>query len=90
MTRVMLTTAAVLTLISGAASASDDLCNVPESQWRPMAELQTELEAKSWNIRTIKVDEGCYEAYAIDGDGKKVEAHFDPKTFDVVKIKTRS
>jgi hypothetical protein len=87
MRRIMFATATVLALTSGAAFASDELCDVPQDLWRPMAELKTELEGQGWNIRTMKTDNGCYEAYAIDGEGKKVEAYFDPKTFEVVKTK---
>ncbi|HCK18050.1 MAG TPA: PepSY domain-containing protein, partial [Thalassospira sp.] len=36
-------------------------------------------------VRKIKEDDGCYEVYAIKADGKKVEAYFNPATFELVK-----
>jgi hypothetical protein len=71
-------------LASGSAFASGDLCNVPAAEWKPKAELQTKLEQMGWKIKQIKADEGCYEVYGFDKEGKKQEAYFDPKTFTFV------
>lgn len=61
----------------------------PESGWQPQAKLQQELESKGWQIRRIKVDGGCYEVYAIDDQGKRVESYFHPVTFEHVLTSTR-
>ena len=44
-----------------------------------------DLTAEGWDVRKIKEDEGCYEVYAVKADGKKVEAYFNPATFELVK-----
>jgi hypothetical protein len=51
------------------------------ANWKTQDALQTELEAKGWQVRRIKVDGGCYEVYAVDENGKRVEAYFDPRDF---------
>ena len=88
MKRTLLATAVALTIIgAGMAIASDDdRCNAPMAEWQPVAVLQQKLEADGWQVRRIKTDDGCYEADAIDDKGRRVEAYFDPKTFDMVKM----
>lgn len=81
-----LTLAAAATLFSLQAGATGlATCQSgPKAGWKPEAELQKKLIAQGWQIRRIKEDGGCYEVYAIDGAGKRIEAYFHPLTFDVV------
>ncbi|BDW96445.1 hypothetical protein MACH10_21300 [Thalassospira tepidiphila] len=76
---------ASLGLTAHTAQASDDYCNVPKSEWQSMDALKEKLMAEGWDVRKIKEDEGCYEVYAVKADGKKVEAYFNPATFELVK-----
>lgn len=69
----------------GSAHASEDECNVPKSQWQPEQTLQQKLEAEGWQVKRIKVDDGCYEVYGVNAEGKRMETYFNPKTFEVVK-----
>jgi len=74
---------AVAALLAGAPAHAGhkDLCNAgPRDQWRPMAELEQQLNGQGWRIEKIEVDDGCYEVEALDKDGWKVEAYFHPKT----------
>lgn len=64
------------------AFASDDICHVAKSDWRPVEELKSELEAKGWTVSNVKEDDGCYEVYGKDADGQRVEIFFDPATFE--------
>ncbi|MEO3427290.1 PepSY domain-containing protein [Pelagibius sp. CAU 1746] len=79
--------AAVATLASGAAVASDK-CSVPKADWQPQEALQQKLEGEGWKVKKVKVDDGCYEVYGTDAEGKRMEVYFDPKTFAVVKTKS--
>jgi hypothetical protein len=45
------------------------------------------LKEKGWQVRNIKVDSGCYEVFAIDDKGERVEAYFHPVTLERVPIK---
>jgi hypothetical protein len=66
-------------------AAAEGLCNVPEAEWQPKEALQQKLEAEGWKIKTIKVDQGCYEVYGKDAAGKRMETYFDPKSFEMKK-----
>lgn len=52
----------------------------PSTGWQPQAKLESDLKAKGWQIRRIKVDGGCYEVYALNDKGQRVEAYFHPVT----------
>lgn len=53
----------------------------PQSGWKPKEELTKLLEGKGWKVRLVKPDGGCYEVYAMDEKGARVEAYFHPVTF---------
>lgn len=60
-------------------------CNSgPPESWQPKAALEKLLKAKGWTVRRIKIDGGCYEVYALDEKGGKVEAYFHPRTLEPV------
>lgn len=59
----------------------------PEENWQPQGELEKRLADKGWQVRRIKVDGGCYEVYAIDENGDRVEAYFHPETLEPVPTK---
>ena len=59
----------------------------PKSGWQPQDKLEKELTAKGWKVRRIKEDGGCYEVYAMDDKGQRVEAYFHPVTFAPVPTK---
>jgi hypothetical protein len=74
-----------LALATAAAAAGPALasekCSVPEADWQPQTALEAKLKGDGWDVRSVKIEDGCYEAYAMDAEGNRVEAYFDPKTF---------
>lgn len=70
-----------------AAAFATECGNVPQDQWMSEDALKTKAVASGYDVRQVKVEDGCYEIYAIDRDGKKVEAYLHPVTAAVVKIK---
>ena len=69
------------------AFASKGLCNAgPGSGWKPREEIRTMLTAEGYEVRKIKIEDGCYEAYA-KKDDKKLEVYVHPVTLKIVKIK---
>lgn len=58
----------------------------PESGWQSREVLQKQLTEKGWQVRRIKVDQGCYEVYALDENGRRTEAYFHPQTLESVPI----
>ena len=73
-------------LASAAASATGlATCDSgSEDTWQPQSKLKEQLEARGWEVRRIKVDGGCYEVYALDDKGERVEAYFHPQTLESV------
>jgi hypothetical protein len=55
------------------------------SGWQPQEKLTAMLKEKGWEVRNVKVDGGCYEVYAIDDKGGRVEAYFHPVTLERVQ-----
>lgn len=64
-------------------------CEVAEADMKPRAELEAKLKAEGWQIRKSKPDGGCYEVYGTTPDGQRVEAYFDPATFEKLLVSRR-
>ncbi|WP_137932407.1 PepSY domain-containing protein [Mesorhizobium comanense] len=76
--KTLILTALAMTVAAPVFAA--DKCDVPTNQWQPREALQKKLESEGWKVRSIKTENGCYEAKALDANGKKLEAVFNPKT----------
>ena len=61
----------------------------PEAGWQAQEVLEKQLTGRGWQVRRIKVDGGCYEVYAVDDKGDRVEAYFHPVTFENVLTSRR-
>jgi hypothetical protein len=61
----------------------------PKEGWQPVARLEQQLKDKGWQVRRVKEDGGCYEVYAIDDKGTRVEAYFHPVTLAPVPTDKR-
>ena len=71
--------------VAGTARAHGDVrCDVPGTEWQPQMALQSKLTAEGWRVRKVQVDNGCFEVYGFDAKGARVEAWFDPKSFERV------
>ncbi|WP_017431190.1 PepSY domain-containing protein [Vreelandella jeotgali] len=75
--------AATLTAVVGHA---DDDCHDPVADWQPRDTLRQALEASGWDVRRIKVDDGCYEARGQDAHGNDVEAKYAPASLHLRKL----
>ena len=53
--------------------------------WQSQDKLTAMLKERTWEVRNVKVDGGCYEVYAIDDKGERIEAYFHPVTLEPVK-----
>ena len=84
MTMKTLMLAVVLAAAGAAPALAGQKCDVPQADWQPQDALETKLKADGWDVRSVKVEDGCYEAYAMDADGNRVEAYFNPQTFERV------
>jgi len=75
----------IATVAGIGSAAAEDVCSVPQAEWQPKEALQKKLESEGWTIKTIKIDDGCYEVYGKDAAGARKETYFDPKSFAVMK-----
>ncbi len=73
-----------LTIASATGLATCD-SGSPDT-WQSQEKLTAMLKEKGWEIRNVKVDGGCYEVYALDDKGKRVEAYFHPVTLERVEL----
>ncbi len=64
-------------------------CNVAKADMKPQAELVAKLEKEGWQVRKAKPDGGCYEVYGTMPDGARVEAYFDPASFEKLYVEQR-
>jgi len=61
----------------------------PRDGWKTQEQLKKTLTDQGWKVRRIKEDRGCWEVYAINPSGKRVEAYFHPVTLKNVFTSTR-
>ena len=82
----LLATALLGLFAAGAARAEDDGkdCNVPKDKWMTEDAMRDKAKAMGLDVRRVKVEDGCYEVYAIDTKGAKVETLFNPETGEQV------
>ncbi len=85
--------AASLALGSTMAIAGDDArcASAPRSEWRSIDDVRTAAEALGYkDVRKIEAEDGCFEAYAFDKDGRRVEIYRDPVSLNIVRVKDKS
>lgn len=80
--KIVLIPAALLGALANLPAFAGNKCDVPVADWQLREALEAKLKADGWQIRSIKTEDGCYENYSTDAAGKKVEAYFNPKTFE--------
>ena len=93
MRHTLIATCAVTALLSAGSAFATGLATCDsgaQDTWQPQEKLQKMLVDKGWQVRRIKVDGGCYEVYAINEKGERVEAYFHPQTLQSVPTAPRA
>ena len=85
MTSRTVLTATLIALAAGPALAEDD-CTIPMASWQPREAVRAMAEQRGWQVRRIKIDDGCYEIHAVDAEGRAFEAKIDPQTLTVIEF----
>lgn len=76
----------LLTACAGAWAHGNVQCpDEPREQWRGQMELQRKLVAEGWRVRQVKTFNTCYEVYGFDEKGERIEAFFNPRTFERIR-----
>ncbi len=79
-----------LFLASQAAATGRMTCESGDrSQWKSTDALKEKMIAEGWQVRRIKEDGGCYEAYGTTPEGQRVEAYFHPVTLEKMLVARR-
>lgn len=87
--RRVLALAIVPLLAATAVRADDIICRVPMADWQPREAVQALVEGQGLTVRRIKIDDGCYQVHARDGQGRDVKLMLDPATLQVVLVPQR-
>lgn len=75
---------AAIALLASVAQA-ETRCLVPMTDWQPRDAVAQLAEQNHWNVRRIKIDDGCYEVIGTDAKGRKFEVKVHPGTLAVIK-----
>lgn len=82
MTRLIALSALAL-LATGPAFAAGATCSTsPATKFQPQATLESQLKTQGLTVRQIKTEKGCYEVYAVDAAGKKVNVAYNAETLE--------
>ena len=79
--------AAALSVLSLGAFAStyDGECtDQPQSKWMSTVDVKARFASQGYDVRKVKTGGSCYEVYANDKDGSKVELFVNPVDASVV------
>lgn len=71
----------------GSAKEERTCGDAPRAQWLSEDAIKAKGVALGYEVRRVKTENGCYELYAIDKNGAKVELYFDPVTGEIVSRK---
>lgn len=64
--------------------------SVTTSQWLNLRQIYDKLESEGYtDITEIERDDGGYEAKANNPQGSKVKLYIEPRTGDVLRVKTK-
>lgn len=76
---------AVASPVLAANAVAPATCSTADpSKFQPQQTLIDELTKLNLTVRQIKVENGCYEVYAIDKDGNKVNSAYNAETLEQV------
>ena len=93
MRRIIAVTAASLMLAAAVpAFASDDdvSCGKITGQQMSAQDITEKATELGYKVRKVKRENGCFEVYATDKNGARVELYMNPVTGAVLKTKNKS
>ncbi len=81
MKNILIASLFAASVLAGVAHAEDaGKCGTaPQDKWMTEDALKAKATEMGFDVRQIKVEDGCYEVYGIK-NGQKVEALFNPET----------
>ncbi|MBS0316051.1 MAG: PepSY domain-containing protein [Proteobacteria bacterium] len=74
----------VLSLGAFASTYNGECTDQPKSKWMSTADVKARFEAQGYSVGRVKTGGSCYEVYAKDKGGQKVELFVNPVDASVV------
>ena len=84
--RKTLTILAFLAALPAGAVLADDDCFAPMADWQPREAVAEFATTQGWEVRRIKIDDGCYEIDGRDAEGRAIEVKLHPGTLQFVEF----
>ena len=56
------------------------------TDWQPREAVVKLAAENGWELRRIRIDDGCYEVIGRDAEGRSIEVKLDPATLAVVEM----
>lgn len=79
--------ACLVTLLPCAAIA-EELCVLAAGETaKTEEEVKAHAAGLGFEVSNLKTEDGCYEVYATDTVGTRLEVFFHPATFKIAKVK---
>lgn len=70
------------------ASDDDARCgNAPRSEWMSEDAVKAKATDLGYTVRSVKVEDGCFEVYAMNAKGERAEVYMNPVSGDIVRVK---
>ena len=73
---------AIAAVAVGPAYAAGKCAAGPKSEWQPKSALESQLQTEGFTVKQIKIESGCYEVYATDKGGKRVNMAYNAQTLE--------
>ena len=78
-------------LATPVAAFAEDICVTTETdKWQSEDAVKAHATELGFEVANLKIEDGCYEVYATDKIGTKLEVFFHPVTFQIHKVKVDS
>lgn len=84
MLRTSLIAIALIATAAPAFAATATCSTADATKFAPQSKLQDLLKTKGLTVKQIKTEKGCYEVYAVDKSGKKVNTAYNAETLQQV------
>lgn len=73
-------------LVMAGMSVASSVCNVDKESWMSEPDFKQALKRQGYLVKTVRINNGCYEMYGLDPLGRRIQKHFDPATAKPVSI----
>jgi hypothetical protein len=84
MIRVLAIAGLAVLVVTPSFAASSVCSSAPASKFQPKTKLESMLKSAGMRVKLIKTEKGCYEVYAVDKAGKKVNVAYNAETLKKV------